>query len=42
MLGSNVTFYNTTFIRFSISINDGLSKLLVILLNPNKLNIKFD
>jgi hypothetical protein len=37
MLGSNVTFYKTTFIKFSISISYELSKLLVILQNPNKL-----
>ncbi len=33
---SNVTFYKTTFIKFSISISYGLSNLLVILQNPNK------
>ncbi len=36
-LGSNATFYKTTFINFSISISYELSKLLVILQNPNKL-----
>jgi hypothetical protein len=37
MLGSNVIFYKTTFIIFSISQNYGLLELLVILQNPNKL-----
>jgi hypothetical protein len=40
MLGSNVTFYKTTFIKISISINYGLFRLLVILHNPNKLKYK--
>jgi hypothetical protein len=37
MLGSNVTFYKQMFIKFFISINYGLFKLLVILQNPTKL-----
>jgi hypothetical protein len=37
MLGSNVTFYKKMFIKFFISINYGVLKLLVILQNPNKL-----
>jgi len=37
MLGNNVIFYKRTFIKFSISRNYGLFKLLVILQNRNKL-----
>jgi hypothetical protein len=37
MLGSNVTFKKKKIINFSISISYELSKLLVILQNPNKL-----
>jgi len=37
MLGSNVTFLKTTFIKISISISYGIFKLLVILQNFNKL-----
>jgi hypothetical protein len=37
MLNNNANFYKITFINFFISINYGLSRLLVILQNPNKL-----
>jgi hypothetical protein len=36
MLGNNVTFYKTKFIKFSILINYGLFTLLIILQNPIK------
>jgi hypothetical protein len=37
MLGNNVTFYKTTFIKFPLLINYGIFRLLVIFWKPNKL-----
>jgi hypothetical protein len=37
MLGNNAIFYKTTFINFSILINYGIFRILVISQNPNKL-----